>query len=291
MIKSMTGFGKAKVSYLDKTIHIEIKSLNSKQLDANLRIPSVYREKELELRNLLNFKLIRGKVDIQIYFEAESDKKVQISSNVVKQYYAQMLAISQDLGIIVSADDLFPTILQMPEVLESARQEVSETEWDTLFEGFGVAMGLVDEFRIQEGAALEADLLSRISLIQDYASQVVSFEPDREVSVRERLLGSLKKLGQDTVADNERFEQELIYYLEKYDITEEKVRLANHCKYFLETLEQETIQGKKLGFITQEIGREINTMGSKANNTDIQRLVVQMKDELEKMKEQLLNIL
>lgn len=288
----MTGFGKTTVEFRNKKIIIEIKSLNSKQLDLNLRIPNLYKEKEMEIRGLVKERLDRGKVDMVIYFDnAESEKDVVINRSVVAQYFNQMLEISEQLGVNTDKSALLQTVMRFPDTLQVKAEELDEEEWHALHTGVEKALEEMDRFRIQEGAALMKDITHRIALIQDLADQVPAFEKRRIEVIRQKLQEKMNEWTDVKNIDQNRLEQEIIYYLEKLDITEEKVRLANHCKYFLETVEKEEAPGRKIGFIAQEIGREINTMGSKANDHDIQKLVVKMKDELEKIKEQSLNVL
>ncbi len=292
MVKSMTGFGKTTVEFRNKKIIIEIKSLNSKQLDLNLRIPNLYKEKEMEIRGLVKERLDRGKVDMVIYFDnAESEKDVVINRSVVAQYFNQMLEISEQLGVDTDKSALLQTVMRFPDTLQVKAEELDEEEWDALHVGVEKALEEMNCFRIQEGAALIKDITHRIELIQELSSQVPAFEKRRIEVIRQKLQEKINEWTDVKNIDQNRLEQEIIYYLEKLDITEEKVRLANHCKYFLETIEKEEAPGRKIGFIAQEIGREINTMGSKANDHDIQKLVVRMKDELEKIKEQSLNVL
>lgn len=292
MVKSMTGFGKTTVEFRNKKIIIEIKSLNSKQLDLNLRIPNLYKEKEMEIRGLVKERLDRGKVDMVIYFDnAESEKDVVINRSVVAQYFNQMLEISEQLGVDTDKSALLQTVMRFPDTLQVKAEELDEEEWDALHVGVEKALEEMNCFRIQEGAALIKDITHRIELIQELSSQVPAFEKRRIEVIRQKLQEKINEWTDVKNIDQNRLEQEIIYYLEKLDITEEKVRLANHCKYFLETVEKEEAPGRKIGFIAQEIGREINTMGSKANDHDIQKLVVRMKDELEKIKEQSLNVL
>lgn len=288
----MTGFGKATVESGDKKIIIEVKSLNSKQLDINLRLPNLYKEKEMEIRNLIKNYLERGKIDMTICFDnADSDKEVAINSVVIKQYFRQMTEVAGSLGIEPDNNGLLRTIMRFPDTLKQKTEELNEEEWLQLKNGIEKALAEIDKFRIQEGQVLIGDILHRIHLIQEFAAQVPRFENRRIEGVRQRLTEKMKEWNEIQNIDRNRMEQEIIYYLEKLDITEEKVRLANHCRYFIETAENEEAPGRKLSFIAQEIGREINTMGSKANDHDIQKLVVRMKDELEKIKEQSLNIL
>lgn len=288
----MTGFGKTTVEFRNKKIIIEIKSLNSKQLDLNLRIPNLYKEKEMEIRWLVKERLDRGKVDMVIYFDnAESEKDVVINRSVVTQYFNQMLEISEQLGVDTDKSALLQTVMRFPDTLQVKAEELDEEEWTALHVGVENALEEMNRFRLQEGAALIKDITHRIALIQELSAQVPAFEKRRVEVIRQKLQEKINEWTDVKNIDQNRLEQEIIYYLEKLDITEEKVRLANHCKYFLETVEKEEAPGRKIGFIAQEIGREINTMGSKANDHDIQKLVVRMKDELEKIKEQSLNVL
>lgn len=292
MIKSMTGFGKATADYGTKKVIVEVKSLNSKQLDINLRTPSLYKEKDIEIRNMIKNVLERGKVDMYIYFDnAEEEKGVAVNQAVVKQYYNQMNEVASSLGIEIDKGELLQTVMRFPDTMQVKMDELDEEAWNALRSAIEKALSDVDQFRVQEGKVLIADILKRVDLIKSLAAEVPRFEKQRVVTIKQRLQDKMKEWGEIKNIDENRLEQEIIYYLEKLDITEEKVRLANHCKYFIETVEQEEAPGRKLGFIAQEIGREINTMGSKANDHDIQKLVVRMKDELEKIKEQSLNVL
>lgn len=292
MIKSMTGFGKTTVEVGNKKVIIEIKSLNSKQLDLNLRMPNLYKEKEMEVRGMVKEWLDRGKVDMCIYFDnSETDKEVQINRAVVAQYFNQMLEISESLGAATDRGELLQTVMRFPDTLQIKSEELKEEEWEQLRAGVEDALKAMNDFRIQEGKALITDIIHRVQLIQELSAQVPQFEKKRVEVIRLKLQEKLNEWTDVKNIDQNRMEQEIIYYLEKLDITEEKVRLANHCKYFMETVEKEETPGRKIGFIAQEIGREINTMGSKANDHDIQKLVVRMKDELEKIKEQSLNVL
>lgn len=292
MVKSMTGFGKTTVETGNKKIVIEIKSLNSKQLDLNLRIPNLYKEKEMEIRNMIKEQLERGKVDMCIYFDnSEIDKDVQINQSVVMQYFNKMMELASQLGVVPDKNELLQTVMRFPDTLQVKSEELNEEEWEQLKAGIEKALEEINAFRIQEGRALIKDINYRIELIQQLAAKVPQFEVKRVEVIRQKLQERMNEWTDVKNVDQNRLEQEIIYYLEKLDITEEKVRLANHCKYFLETVEKEDAPGRKIGFIAQEIGREINTMGSKANDHDIQKLVVNMKDELEKIKEQSLNVL
>lgn len=292
MIKSMTGFGKATVSGGTKKIIVEVKSLNSKQLDVNLKMPSLYKEKDIEIRGMIKEVLDRGKVDMFIYFDNDDDSKdVAINKTVVTQYFQQMLDVASSLGVTVDKGELLQTVMRFPDSLQVKAEELDEQEWLQLKSGIMQALESLNQFRIQEGQVLIADILKRIEMIKSLAAEVPQFEKQRVPAIKQRLQEKMKEWGEIKNVDENRLEQEIIYYLEKLDITEEKVRLANHCRYFIETSEREEAPGRKLGFIAQEIGREINTMGSKANDHDIQKLVVRMKDELEKIKEQSLNVL
>ena len=257
-----------------------------------MRMPNLYKEKEMEIRNIIKNFLERGKIDMTIYFDnADTDKDVSINQSVVEQYFKQMLDVASSLGVETNNNEILQTVMRFPETLKQKTEELDEGEWERLKTGIEKALEQIDQFRIQEGRVLIKDILHRIDLIQEFASEVPQYEGRRIEGVRQRLLEKMKEWNEIQNIDQNRLEQEIIYYLEKLDITEEKVRLTNHCKYFIETVEKEEAPGRKLGFIAQEIGREINTMGSKANDHDIQKLVVRMKDELEKIKEQSFNIL
>ena len=293
MVKSMTGFGKTTVETGNKKIVIEIKSLNSKQFDLSLRMPNLFKEKEMEIRSMVKEQLDRGKMELNISYDStlEGNKDVSVNDSIVIKYFNQMMEVSEHLGFEPDKNELLQTIMRFPDVLQVKAEELEENEWTILREGIKKALDEIDRFRIQEGKALIKDIVHRIELIQQLADQVPQFEVKRVEIIRQKLQEKISEWTDIKHIDQNRLEQELIYYLEKLDITEEKVRLANHCKYFIETAEKEDAPGRKLGFIAQEIGREINTMGSKANEHDIQKLVVRMKDELEKIKEQSLNIL
>lgn len=285
MIQSMTGFGKHVIQLPSKKITIEIKSLNSKSLDLNARIPSTYREKELELRRTIAGSLVRGKVDFSLYIEnTGAETSSEVNEVVVRQYMKQ-------LGHIVSGNEmgLLEIAMRMPDTMKTEREDIDEEEYKVIKEALDEALKEINIFRTEEGKVLEADFEARISVLKSLLEQVAQMDPGRLLTIRERLEKAVADLKADL--DTNRFEQELIYYLEKYDITEEKVRLLNHLDYFAATLKSDDSNGKKLGFISQEIGREINTIGSKANFAPMQQLVVQMKDELEKIKEQMLNVL
>ncbi|PKP09757.1 MAG: YicC family protein [Bacteroidetes bacterium HGW-Bacteroidetes-4] len=291
MLVSMTGFGKAVCELANKKLTIEIKSLNSKQLDVNSRMPGYYREKELEVRNLISKRLERGKVDFSMYAEVSgTENNSVINTDLVKAYYQQLQTLSGELGID-NQSELLSIVMRMPDTLKTEREELDEQEWESVLESIENALSDVVKYRSQEGAALEKDIRIRIEKIADLLSQVKDFEKERMARVKLRLRQNLKELSESEEFDENRFEQELIFYLEKLDVTEEKVRLAHHCEYFLKNMDKEEPVGKKLGFISQEMGREINTLGSKANDSDMQKLVIKMKNELEKIKEQLLNVL
>jgi uncharacterized protein (TIGR00255 family) len=287
----MTGYGKADCELKDKKVTIEIKSLNSKNLDIYTKIPGIYREKELEIRNIVSKKLLRGKVEFILYYEtADENKATSINSSVVKNYYTQLKSIADDLNIQTS-EQLLQMAIRLPDTLNIEREKINEEDWEVISETITKALDQLDEFRTQEGKYLKEDIEQRIKIIDENKTAVTPFEIQRTEKIKSKLKESLNNSLNEQDYDKNRLEQELIYYLEKFDITEEKVRLSNHCNYFLEMLNDSESNGKKLGFIGQEIGREINTIGSKANDSDIQKLVVLMKDELEKIKEQMLNIL
>jgi len=286
MIQSMTGFGKASLQLPTKKITVEIKSLNSKGLDLNTRMPSVFREMELGLRNQISQRLERGKVDFSLYVEVTGEETTsKINVPIIKGYINQMKAV------IPNADEteLMKMAVRMPDALKTERDEIDENEWKQIQIVIDEALGNIANFRKDEGASLEKEFQLRIANINKLMNEAVSYDAERVETVKTRLRNALDELKVNV--DENRFEQELIFYLEKYDITEEKVRLGNHLNYFLETLNGTEANGRKLGFITQEMGREINTMGSKSNHTEMQKLVVMMKDELEKIKEQVLNVL
>jgi uncharacterized protein (TIGR00255 family) len=291
MIKSMTGFGKAEFEVNNKKITIEIKSLNSKQIDINTRTPALYREKDIVIRKILSEKLVRGKVDFNIYVEnlgEESNSK--INEPILKGYFNHLKQISNELGVMTNHHTLHAAV-RLPDVVKTEYETLDEKEWEIILENIYNALEEIEKFRAQEGAALLTDISGNISSIRNLLNEIEPFEQLRIETIKTRLTENLESLKLNGNVDENRFEQELIFYLEKLDINEEKVRLANHCSYFKETLEEELSTGKKLGFISQEIGREINTIGSKANEKNIQRIVVQMKDHLERVKEQLLNVL
>ena len=285
MIQSMTGFGKHTVQLPSKKITVELKSLNSKSLDLNARMPSAYREKELELRKVIASSLVRGKIDFGLYIENTGDEtSAQVNEGIVRQYMKQLQSIAQ-------GDDfkLLEMALRLPDAMKTEREDIDEAEYQVIQEALKQALIEINKFRSEEGLVLDNDFVQRIKKMESLLKEVIQMDPDRQSTIRERLEKAVADIKAEV--DENRFEQELIYYLEKYDITEEKVRLANHLDYFSKTLKSNDSNGKKLGFISQEIGREINTIGSKANYAPMQQLVVQMKDELEKVKEQMLNVL
>lgn len=292
MIKSMTGFGKTSTVVSGKMIVIEIKTLNSKQLDISTRIMPAYREKELEIRNWVAQCLERGKIEVSIYQDKinSAEQTVEINFDLAKEYYQQLKNLSQFLNNEVQSD-LLIQVLRMPDVITAQKEELDEECWILLKDKISETCNLVNQFRVEEGAVLQKDLTQRVHLIMEFLNAIDPFENERMQQIRNKLNEALQVADLSRVVDPNRFEQEMIYYLEKWDITEEKVRLKKHCNYFLDTLNAAESQGKKLGFITQEMGREINTIGSKCNLFEIQQLVVQMKEEVEKIKEQLANIL
>ena len=291
MIQSMTGYGKSTVTFGDKKINVEIKSLNSKALDLSTRIAPLYREKEMEIRNRIAKTLERGKVDFSLWIEKEAgESATPINAALVENYYKQINAIAEAYHIPVP-EDWFATLLRMPDVLTRVEvQELSEEEWSVASQAIDEALQHLVDFRKQEGAALEKKFREKVDNIERLLHSLETYEKERVTKIRERITDALEKTIQKDY-DKNRLEQELIYYIEKLDINEEKQRLANHLNYFRETLDNGHGQGKKLGFIAQEMGREINTTGSKSNHALMQNIVVQMKDELEQIKEQVLNVM
>ncbi len=294
MVKSMTGFGKSEATLAKRKFTVEIRSLNSKQMDLSLRLPAIYRQAEYEIRNRVTRALQRGKVDLFIAVESATvDTSAHINKEALAAYAAELRDAARGAGLDPAAAGwdaaALQVLMRLPDVVSTDAEEVSEEEITALMAAVDEACSRLNAFREQEGAILIADLLRRVDLIEHYKEEVVPFEKARTENIRARILDNLAKLPVEV--DRNRLEQEMIFYLEKLDITEEKVRLTNHCRYFREVAAAEEGVGRKLGFIAQEMGREINTMGSKANEATIQRLVVQMKDELEKIKEQVLNIL
>lgn len=290
MIQSMTGFGKTIAELPTRKITVEIKSLNSKQLDLSARIPAIFRDKEMEIRSLIAQRLERGKVDLNIYVENKAVAAgSQLNAAAMESYMMQIKQVSEQLQIALPAD-WFQLLLRMPDVLKTDLQEVDPGELDVLMQTVGKAIDRLEEFRTQEGAMLEKLFRQKIDNIAALLAETAPFEAERIEKIKNRIHDSLDKL-ENVDYDKNRFEQEMIYYIEKLDVNEEKHRLDNHLKYFVETLQQGRGQGKKLGFISQEIGREINTLGSKSNHVELQKIVVRMKDELEQIKEQVLNVM
>lgn len=282
----MTGFGKAALQLPTKKITVEIKSLNSKGMDLSVRIPSLYREMELNLRNQIASKLERGKVDFCIYIESTAEQtSTKVNVPIVKAYISQLREVYAD----ADETELMKMAVRMPDTMKTEREEIDENEWAEIQKVIIDALDSIADFRKDEGASLEKEFRLRIGNIRQYMNDALALDPERVQAIKDRLQTAIAELNVNV--DENRFEQELIYYLEKLDITEEKVRLTNHLDYFLETINGTEANGRKLGFITQEMGREINTMGSKANHAQMQKLVVMMKDELEKIKEQVLNVL
>ena len=291
MIQSMTGYGKAVATYKDKKINVEVKSLNSKQLDLQTRISPLYREKEMEIRQMVQAAVIRGKVDFSLWIEKDvAVDATPINGALVENYYNQMKAIAEKTGIPAPADPFY-TLLRMPDVLtKTETEELSDEEWAVALKAVCEALDKLVEFRTQEGAALEKKFAEKIDNIEQLLISIEPYEKSRVEKIRQRIVDGLQQIP-GVEYDKNRLEQELIYYIEKLDISEEKQRLSNHLKYFRETMAEEAGQGKKLGFIAQEMGREINTTGSKSNQAEMQNIVVKMKDELEQIKEQVLNAL
>lgn len=291
MVKSMTGYGKVQLELPKKNLSLEIKSLNSKQLDINTRTPAIYRERDLEIRNLIGQKLLRGKIDFNIQVEYTGEiSNYTINKAMALNYYSELNNLREEMQISDDSD-LLALIMRMPDVLKNEKEELDETEWQLIHKAILDTLNEVDQFRCDEGTALEKDLRFRIKQIMHGLDAVEKLDQGRYEKIKKRLAGHLEEFFGSADYDPNRLEQEMVYYVEKLDITEEKIRLKKHCEYFVQTMDTKDPNGKKLGFISQEIGREINTIGAKANDADIQQLVVAMKDELEKVKEQLMNIL
>ncbi len=285
----MTGFGKTAGAMKGRKISVEARSVNSEGLDTSFRLPNVFRDKENEIRNFLADKLKRGKIDVTVTFDSSLEEKhVSLNKSIAKKHFAELKSLSRELKI----DDaqMLLAILRMPDVFKPEKEEFTSTDWKVVFSAIGKAISALDKFRTSEGKALEKDLRKRVDLILKHLSSIDEMDKGIIKKIREKVRKNLEKINSQDKIDNNRFEQELIYYIEKLDITEEKVRLKTHCDYLLKTMNENEC-GRKLGFISQEIGREINTIGSKANDAEIQKVVVQMKDELEKIKEQLNNVL
>jgi len=291
MIQSMTGFGKATCEYGNKKIVVEIKSLNSKQLDVSTRISGLYREKDIEIRNELSLRLERGKIDLSLYVDNSGKESVtQINQSVLEAYYEQIKTLSVNLGIEMPSN-WFEVLLRLPDTMKTETVEMDDNEWVEIKKAIGLAIEQLTEFRIQEGKSLESVFNAKIAHIGQLLEETAPFEMERVEKIKARLEENLQALSDKIDYDKNRLEQELIFYIEKLDVNEEKVRLRNHLDYFMETMQHEKSPGKKLGFIAQEIGREINTLGSKSNQSEMQKIVVLMKDDLEQIKEQVLNVL
>ncbi len=288
MIQSMTGYGKSTIQLPEKKITIEIKSLNSKQLDLNVRIPSFYKEKEIAIRKQLGKNLIRGKIEFSFYSELTGIEKSQtINKEITRAYINELKEITPTQNEV----ELLQIAMRMPDTTSSSRDDIDENEWLDIQKIITEAINNLIQFRIDEGKSIEKDFIDRIENIGDLLEQIKKYDNERTDTIKTRIKERLDEVVGKTNIDENRFEQEMIFYIEKLDINEEKVRLKNHLNYFIEQLNSSESNGKKLGFITQEIGREINTLGSKSNHTEMQKIVIQMKDELEKIKEQILNSL
>ena len=291
MIRSMTGYGKVGVTFGTKVINIEVKSINSKQLDLSLRLPALYREKEPEIRSMVALAAERGKMELVITIELSADNEEYILNKpLAERYYHDLKQLAATIGEEANCD-FISLITRLPDVFKATTSELAPDEWQTVCEGLSAALDKMNTCRNNEGAILCNDTMLRVNNILNYLNEVESFEKERMENLRAKLRSAVAEMENQPHFDENRFEQELLYYMEKLDITEEKIRLKKHCDYFFQTIDDQTPSGKKLGFIAQEMGREINTLGSKANHFEIQRFVVLMKDELEKIKEQLLNIL
>lgn len=290
MIKSMTGFGKVAIHADAKNIVVEIRTLNSKQFDLSTRIASLFRDKENEIRALVAQKLQRGKIDFSLYVEKNENPAITINQELAKSYFNELTSLSKSLGNPVDSD-IFLQVLRMPDVVSSPQEELPEELWKQVYQAISDCCDKVDGFRIQEGEVLAKDFVKRVKLIDSLIDEITPFEKNRVEVLRNKFISTFKDMQMKDKYDANRLEQEMIFYVEKLDITEEKVRLRKHCNYFLETMAETESQGKKLGFIVQEMGREVNTTGSKASDFNIQQIVVKMKDEVEKLKEQLANIL
>jgi len=301
MLQSMTGYGKAEITLKNTALTIEVKSLNSKQIDTHIKMPSLYKEKEIEIRTLIAKKLHRGKIELSIWREKkDSLSGYVLNTKAIKEYHEQILLLKKGLQLKwnfwsmapfqTKSTDIIPTLLKMPDVLQKNKEKPDEDEWNDISKGIDTAIADLLQFRLDEGKKLEQDIVYRIQALAELSNKIAPYAKKRIEIVKEKLNAKLTEIDSNKI-DEVRFEQELIYYLEKQDITEEQTRLNAHLNYFTETITEESPNGKKLGFISQEIGREINTIGSKSSNVDMQKIVVEMKDELEKIKEQLLNIL
>lgn len=290
MIKSMTGFGKSTLTFDGKNIVAEIRTLNSKQLDLNVRVAPLFRDKEGEIRSIISQTLERGKIDFSIYIEKNDAQTVSINAELAQSYFNELTSLSRKLGNEVPSD-IFIQVLKMPEVLTTPKEELPEDLWEAVQKMVLEACLKVDTFRVEEGSALAADFAKRVKLIDSLIDEITPYEEQRVPAQKNKFLAAFEDMKLGGQYDANRLEQEMIYFVEKLDITEEKVRLRKHCSYFFETMNETESKGKKLGFIVQEMGREVNTIGSKCNDFNIQQIVVKMKDEVEKLKEQLANIL
>mgnify|MGYP001341458654 CR=1 FL=1 len=285
----MTGYGKAEINIKNTNFTIEVKSLNSKNIDTNIKMSSIYRDKEIELRSLISEKLQRGKIELSIWREKSASSTTHVlNKKLINDYFKQIKEITK--GLKLNINEILPAILKMPDVVEKGEESSNKNEWNEILKGINIAIANLLKYRLNEGKKLEEDIKLRTNKLADLLNKITPFADERIRKVKKNLSEKLLEIDSKNI-DKNRFEQELIYYLEKQDITEEQVRLNTHLNYFKETMELDTKNGKKLGFISQEIGREINTIGSKSSDVDMQKIVVQMKDELEKIKEQLLNIL
>lgn len=288
MIQSMTGFGKTTIQCEGKSVNIEIRSLNSKQLDLSVRMSPLFRDKENDVRNCVSKELVRGKIEVSIYIEKTEKPQVEVDTELAKAYYQKLVELSAQVGNPIESD-IFCQVLRFPDVVTSSKDELTDSLWNSVYAALEETCAKVVAFRQAEGGHLAQDFAQRIKLIDDMVDEITPFEQNRIVTIRNKFETTLSELP--VQYDNNRLEQEIIFYLEKLDITEEKVRLKKHCSYFMDTMNEALSQGKKLGFIVQEIGREVNTTGSKCNDFNIQQIVVRMKDEVEKLKEQLANVL
>lgn len=290
MIKSMTGFGKTNLAIPSKSIIVEIRTLNSKQLDLSTRIAPLFRDKENEIRSIVSQRLERGKIDVSVYLEKNETAPLTVNKSLAKNYFDELTSLSLELQNPVPSD-LFIQVLRMPDVMTADKEELSEELWEQLCQAVEETCQKTDDFRMKEGKVLASDFENRVKLIDSYIDKITPYETQRVANQKNKFLASFAELQLKDKYDPNRLEQEMIFFVEKLDITEEKVRLRKHCAYFLETMAEKESKGKKMGFIVQEMGREVNTIGSKCNDFNIQQIVVQMKDEVEKMKEQLANIL
>lgn len=290
-MKSMTGYGRAVCELPGKKVSIEIRSVNSKQFDLNIKLPAMLREKEADIRSLVSKQLERGKIDFYVSVEhLLANENFSLNTAQAKQYHEGIKQLSEELGLPVP-QEIIPLLLRLPDVVKTPAEELNDAEWALIYKEIEKAVLMMDTFRLNEGNVLKEDMLQRIALIENGVKRIEPFEKDRIQQIRQRIQTNIAAAVAPDKIDNNRLEQELIYFLEKMDFTEEKVRLLKHCTYFRETINEVASNGRKLAFITQEVGREINTLGSKANDSDIQKIVIEMKDELEKIREQLLNVL